>query len=170
MSNLQPPLNFAEFGAPGGALLQFLFYLFLVRSGGLQLLTKLNKQTAEQPARLRKSSILLISCRNWHLTLNMTALFKCVVLSIDLTMVRNYTGVLYQIKSLNKIERMQRSFTSKFITGMRTLSYEDRLKSLNLYSVQRRFERYTIIYSWKILEFRTYNSQLHIIFLIEEAV
>ena len=85
-------------------------------------------------------------------------------------MVRNYTGVLYQIKSLNKIERMQRSFTSKLITGMRTLSYEDRLKSLNLYSVQRRFERYAIIYSWKILEFRTYNSQLHIIFLIEEAV
>ena len=54
-------------------------------------------------------------------------------------------------KSLNKIERVQRSFT-KFITGMRPLSYEDRLKSLHLYSVQRRFERHTITYIWKILE------------------
>ena len=35
---------------------------------------------------------------------------------------------------------------------MRPLSYDERLKSLHLYSVQRRFERYIIIYSWKILE------------------
>ena len=79
----------------------------------------------------------------------MLTLFKCVVLSrLD------YGSQLWsptQIKSLNKIERVQRSFT-KFITGMRPLSYDDRLKSLHLYSVQRRFERYTIIYIWKILE------------------
>ena len=79
----------------------------------------------------------------------MLTLFKCVVLSrLD------YGSQLWsptQIKSLNKIERVQRSFT-KFITGMRPLSYEDRLKSFHLYSVQRRFERYTIIYIWKILE------------------
>ena len=64
-------------------------------------------------------------------------------------MVCNY-GVLPKL-NLNKIERVQRSFT-KFITGMRPLSYDDWLKSLHLYSVQRRFERYTIIYIWKILE------------------
>ena len=79
----------------------------------------------------------------------MLTLFKCVVLSrLD------YGSQLWsptQIKSLNKIESVQRSFT-KFIAGMRPLSYDDRLKSLHLYSVQRRFERYTIIYIWKILE------------------
>ena len=51
---------------------------------------------------------------------------------------------------LNK-SKDQRSFT-RFITGMRPLSYDERLKSLHLYSVQRRFERYIIIYIWKILE------------------
>ena len=65
----------------------------------------------------------------------MLTLFKCVVLSrLD------YGSQLWsptQIKSLNKIESVQRSFT-KFITGMRPLSYEDRLKSLHLYSVQSR--------------------------------
>ena len=80
---------------------------------------------------------------------SMLTLFKCVVLSrLD------YGSQLWsptQIKSLNEIERVQRSFT-KFITGMRPLSYEDRLKSLHLYTVQLRFERYTIIYIWKILE------------------
>ena len=75
----------------------------------------------------------------------MLTFFKCVVFSwID------YGSQLWsttQIKSLNKIERVQRSFT-KFIPGMRPLSYEDRLKSLHLYSVQRQFERYTIIYTY----------------------
>ena len=73
----------------------------------------------------------------------MLTLFKCVVLSrLD------YGSQLWsptQNKSLNKIERVQRSFT-KFISGKRPLSYEDRLKSLHLYSVQSRFERYTIVY------------------------
>ena len=68
----------------------------------------------------------------------MLTLFKCVVLSrLD------YGLQLWsptQIKSLNKNESVQKSFT-KFITGMRPL---DRFKSLHLYSVQRRFERYTI--------------------------
>ena len=79
-------------------------------------------------------------------------LFKCIVLSrLD------YGSQLWsphQIKSINKIEQVQRSFT-RFITGMRPLSYDERLKSLHLYklySVQPRFERYIIIYIWKILE------------------
>ena len=81
----------------------------------------------------------------------MLTLFKCVALSrLD------YGSQLWsptQIKSPNKIERVQRSFT-KFIIGIRPLSYEDmlKIKSLHPYSVQRRFERYTIIYIWKILE------------------
>ena len=82
-------------------------------------------------------------------SLTLLTLFKCIVLSrLD------YGSQLWsphQIKSINKIEQVQRSFT-RFITGMRPLSYDERLKSLHLYSVQRQFERYIIIYIWKILE------------------
>ena len=35
---------------------------------------------------------------------------------------------------------------------MHSLSYENRLKCLNLYSLQRRRDRYTAIYVWKIME------------------
>ena len=87
----------------------------------------------------------------------MLTLFKCVVLSrLD------YGSQLWsptQIKSLNKIERVQRSFT-KFITGMRPLSYDDRLKSLHLYFVQRQFERYAKNYHYLYLEnFRIHGSE-----------
>ena len=37
------------------------------------------------------------------------------------------------------------------------LSYSERLTSLNLYSVQRRRERYIIIYVWKMLESKVLN-------------
>ena len=49
------------------------------------------------------------------------------------------------------VEKVQRSFT-KFISGMTGLSYTERLTVLKLYSLQRRRERYIIIYVWKILE------------------
>ena len=55
------------------------------------------------------------------------------------------------IKYIIQIEKVQRSFT-KFITGMRDCSYSDRLSLLRLYSLQRRRERYCIIYVWKIIE------------------
>ena len=48
-----------------------------------------------------------------------------------------------------KIESIQRSFTSK-ISGLGATNYWDRLKALNLYSLQRRRERYSIILIWKI--------------------
>ena len=44
----------------------------------------------------------------------------------------------------------QRSFTAK-ITSVAHLDYWKRLKSLGLMSLQRRRERYDIIYMWKIL-------------------
>ena len=60
-------------------------------------------------------------------SLTLLTLFKCIVLSrLD------YGSQLWsphQIKSINKIEQVQRSFT-RFITGMRPLSYDERLKSL----------------------------------------
>ena len=50
-----------------------------------------------------------------------------------------------------KLEAVQRSFTSR-ISSVQYLNYWERLKALSLYSLQRRRERYTIIYVWKTLE------------------
>ena len=46
-------------------------------------------------------------------------------------------------------EKVQRSFTKHIIKNK---PYNERLKLLNLYSVQRRRDRYQIIYLWKIIE------------------
>ena len=46
---------------------------------------------------------------------------------------------------------MQRDFTRK-IHGTYGLNYWERLRKFNLFSLQRRRERYQIIYVWKILE------------------
>ena len=55
------------------------------------------------------------------------------------------------IKHITQLEKIQRSFT-KHITGMNDMPYHERLKSLGLYSMQRRREMYCIIYIWKIIE------------------
>ena len=52
---------------------------------------------------------------------------------------------------IQQIEMIQQSFTRKIKLG-RSYNYWDRLSQLNLYSLQRRRERYRIIYIWKILE------------------
>ena len=70
----------------------------------------------------------------------MLTLFKSIVLPI-----LEYACQLWNPKSLQLVEKMQRSFT-KHITGMFDLSYEARLRQLNLYSLQRRRDRYQIIY------------------------
>ena len=57
----------------------------------------------------------------------------------------------YLIKHINMVEKVQRSF-KRVISGMAGLSYTERLTVLKLYSLQRRRERYIIIYVWKILE------------------
>ena len=49
------------------------------------------------------------------------------------------------------IEALQRTFTSKIDT-LKGKNYWERLKALNLFSLQRRRERYLIIYTWRILE------------------
>ena len=54
------------------------------------------------------------------------------------------------IPDIQKIESIQRSFT-QYITGCQDLSYWDRLKKLDLLSLQRRRERYLIIHMWKII-------------------
>ena len=79
----------------------------------------------------------------------MVTLFKSLVLSqLD------YASQLWSPHLLNLIyliEKVQRSFT-KHIAGIQNKSYDERLKLLNLYSVQRRRDRFQIIYLWKIIE------------------
>ena len=48
---------------------------------------------------------------------------------------------------INELENIQRTFTSK-INGMEGLDYHERLKKLNMYSLERR-DRYHIIYGWQ---------------------
>ena len=57
----------------------------------------------------------------------------------------------HKIQDMQKLEAIQRSFTSR-IAGLSDSDYWARLKKLNLYSVQRRYERYIAIYIWKVLE------------------
>ena len=57
----------------------------------------------------------------------------------------------YLLKHVYLIEKVQRAFT-KHISGMGFLSYSKRLEVLKLYLLQRRRERYGIIYVWKIIE------------------
>ena len=52
---------------------------------------------------------------------------------------------------IQQIEDIQRSFTRKIHSHGRE-SYWERLSSLHLYSLERRRERYKIIYVWKALE------------------
>ena len=55
-----------------------------------------------------------------------------------------------KVADIMKLETVQRTFTSR-ISEVRHLSYWDRLRSLNLMSLQRRRERYTLIHIYKII-------------------
>ena len=81
--------------------------------------------------------------------ITMLTLFETIVLSrLD------YGSQLWSpflIKHITQLEKIQRSFT-KHIIGMNDMSYHEQLKSLGLYSLQRRRVRYCIIYIWKIIE------------------
>ena len=53
--------------------------------------------------------------------------------------------------NIGKLEAVQRNFTSK-IWGMENFNYWERLEKLNLYSLERRRERYIILYTFKIIQ------------------
>ena len=55
-----------------------------------------------------------------------------------------------KIEDIKTVESIQRSFTSK-IEEVKDLSYWERIKTLNIMSLQRRRERYIIIHVFKIL-------------------
>ena len=56
-----------------------------------------------------------------------------------------------KLGDIQSIEILQSSFL-RHIPSVRHLNYWEQLKSLKLYSLQRRRERYTVIYVWRILE------------------
>lgn len=62
-----------------------------------------------------------------------------------------------KLSDIQQVESVQRSFTSR-VLGVGHLDYWERLKSLNLMSLQRRRERYIIIHMWKILHSRCPND------------
>ena len=51
---------------------------------------------------------------------------------------------------VRKLEAVQRTFTAR-LSGMQGRDYWERLRSLSLYSLERRRERYLAIYVWRIL-------------------
>ena len=55
----------------------------------------------------------------------------------------------YKMKDINKVEQVQRSFTSQ-IKGLDNLNYWERLKELGILSLQRRREQNIILHLWKI--------------------
>ena len=78
----------------------------------------------------------------------MMTLYKALVLPLA-----EYCCQLWnpaQVGDIRKIEAIQRSFTYK-IRGLGDLNYWERLKKLSLLSLERRRERYMIIYTWKII-------------------
>ena len=79
-----------------------------------------------------------------------------LMLSLHKSMVRSmieYSCPVWNpstIPDIQKLESTQRSFT-RHISGCHGLTYWERLKRLDLLSLQRRRERYIIIHVWKII-------------------
>ena len=85
----------------------------------------------------------------------MLDLFKSLVLNIV-----EYCCPLWsphKIEEIAKIEEVQRRFTAK-INSVWHLDYWDRLKHLKLYSLQRRRERYILLYMWKLIHEKVPND------------
>ena len=66
----------------------------------------------------------------------------------------NYCSQLWmptKATSIQAIEKLQRDYFN-IIPAIRELNYWDQLKTMKMLSLQRRLERYRILYTWKILE------------------
>ena len=57
----------------------------------------------------------------------------------------------YLLKDIRRLEAVQRSFSAR-IEGLEHLTYWERLEILKLYSLERRRERYIILYAYKIIQ------------------
>ena len=84
-------------------------------------------------------------------------LFKSLVIPI-----MDYCSIIWnpsKRKDIQAIEKIQRNFTKR-INGLQDLSYYERLKKLNIYSMERRRERYELLYTFKILNHSVPNVGL----------
>ena len=78
----------------------------------------------------------------------MLTLYKSIVRSLLEYGCPLWNGL--SVNDIRNLEAIQRSFTSKIICPPYVQDYWDRLKYLHLMSLQRRRERYMIIFMWKI--------------------
>ena len=80
---------------------------------------------------------------------------KFVMLTLFNSLVRSrleYCAQIWdpsKIKQINKLEQLQRSFTRRII-NMGSFNYWERLRELKIFSLQRRREKLTLVYVWKI--------------------
>ena len=65
----------------------------------------------------------------------------------------------HKLQEISLIESVQRHFTCK-LEGMEDYNYYQRLKTLNIYSTERRRDRYTLMYIFKIIFGRVPNPGL----------
>ena len=87
----------------------------------------------------------------------MMCLFKSLVIPI-----MDYGSIIWnpsKRKDIEAIEKIQRNFTKR-LNNMSDFSYYDRLKHLKIYSMQRRRQRYEILYIFKILKHQVPNVGL----------
>ena len=103
----------------------------------------------------RQSNWILRSFQSRDSTLMLT-LLKALV--IPLTEYCCQVWSPSKIGEIQKLEDVQRYFTRR-INGMDNKNYWERLKTLELYSLERRRERYFIIYIWKIINHIVPNIQ-----------
>ena len=54
-------------------------------------------------------------------------------------------------RRLDQVEKVMRDFTRR-IPELKELNYQERLSKLRMNSQQRRFERYQVLYTWKVVE------------------
>ena len=86
----------------------------------------------------------------------MLTLYKSVVRSLLEYCCPVWSGL--SLQETRDIEAIQRYFTNKIIVPSNVENYWDRLKYLHLMSLQRRRERYMIIFIWKIFYKKVSND------------
>ena len=105
--------------------------------------------------RARKVAAWVLSAFKTRNKVTMLTLYKSLIRSH-----LEYCCPLWNISKsadIQQLEGVQRTFTTR-IDGIQHLNYWQRLKALNLMSLQRRRERYTIIHMWKVLHGKCPND------------
>ena len=87
----------------------------------------------------------------------MMILFKSLVIPI-----MDYCSIIWnpsKRKDIQAIEKIQRNFTKR-ISGLKEMNYYERLKVLKIYSMERRRERYELLYIYKTISQQVPNVGL----------